>query len=400
MSTKEQRIRVGHLLDGSGGPPQRDMVLTIRAGRFARIEPFTADMDRAGLTDLSRFTVLPPLVDCHLHLALDGTVSRRKTGLASAYPEVRAAMHRHLRYHFTHGVLAIRDGGDRHGHGLTLKRETVDLDQPVTVRTSGPAIYRRGRYGSLLGLPLDQVTDPLVTRLLRDPDTDHLKVINSGLNSLEEFGRPSRPQFNTEEMKELAAGCAAHGKKLMVHANGTEPVRIALKAGCASIEHGFFMGEENMHRMAGTGTVWVPTAITMRTLADPGLRLVDPARRTVARQTLAHQLEQLALARDCGVQVALGTDSGCPGVLHGESVSGELKLLRKAGYTIGEAVRCATVNGARLLGLDHPHRIDEGIAAHFLVVRATPADLPRKLFFLERLYLHGQPCAITPEYRR
>ncbi|EKD36773.1 MAG: hypothetical protein ACD_75C01377G0001, partial [uncultured bacterium] len=98
--------------------------------------------------------------------------------------------------------------------------------------------------------------------------------------------------------------------------------------------------------------------------------------------------------RELGVDVALGTDAGSLGVLHGESVVEEMKLFMKAGYSLPEAIRCATLNGARLLGLDNFGLIAKGRAATFLVARGGPAQLPRKLTYLEGIYLGGLPSKL------
>jgi imidazolonepropionase-like amidohydrolase len=114
------------------------------------------------------------------------------------------------------------------------------------------------------------------------------------------------------------------------------------------------------------------------------------ADRQVIEKNLNHQLEQLAMARELGVKVALGTDAGSLGVLHGESMVDEMKLYKKAGYSLAETVRCATSNGAELLGLDDFGRIAPGKTATFLVARGAPAQLPRKLSYLEAIYLDGR----------
>ncbi|MFO7785787.1 MAG: amidohydrolase family protein [Thermodesulfobacteriota bacterium] len=137
----------------------------------------------------------------------------------------------------------------------------------------------------------------------------------------------------------------------MVHANGRDPVRDAVKAGCDSVEHGFFMGRENLDRMASCGTAWVPTACTMSACS----RIFPPGSDEAAgaRRTLDHQVLQIMEARRAGVTIVLGTDSGGPGVLHGRSAAMEIGIFLDAGMTPQEAVRCATWNGAELLGLSH-----------------------------------------------
>jgi imidazolonepropionase-like amidohydrolase len=90
--------------------------------------------------------------------------------------------------------------------------------------------------------------------------------------------------------------------------------------------------------------------------------------------------------------VALGTDAGSLGVLHGESVVEEMKLYIKAGYSLSETVQCATQNGAGLLGLNGG-LIGVGKPADFLVARGTPAQLPRKLSYIEGIYIGGKPSS-------
>jgi imidazolonepropionase-like amidohydrolase len=91
--------------------------------------------------------------------------------------------------------------------------------------------------------------------------------------------------------------------------------------------------------------------------------------------------------------VAIGTDAGSIGVLHGESLAEELKLFVQAGYSLSEAISCATHQGAKLLGVDREFGLlAKGRPAHFLAVRGTPAQLLRKLRFLEAVYLNGKPC--------
>jgi imidazolonepropionase-like amidohydrolase len=114
----------------------------------------------------------------------------------------------------------------------------------------------------------------------------------------------------------------------------------------------------------------------------------------VIDKNLNHQIEQLALARELGVNVALGTDAGSLGVLHGESMVEEMKLFKKAGYSLAETVRCATSNGAGLLGIDDFGLIAPGKTATFLVARGAPAQLPRKLSYLEAIYQSGVPSEL------
>lgn len=359
-------------------------MLTIVSGRFAALDT------------LDRSTLLPPLVDSHVHLSLSGTIDQgaRQRQREAGYESIRSRIARNIRYAFSHGVLAVRDGGDAHGHVLRYVRENCGRDrEPVTVKTTGRAWHQPGRYGSIIGRALG-TNETLAGAFARDPDpVDQVKVINSGPNSLSTFARQTPPQFDPDSLRELVRLARQQGKKVMVHANGELPVRLALEAGCHSIEHGYFMGRKNLALMAAKGTVWVPTLLAMKACAehlDRSDRKNDPA---IAQRTLLHQLEQIAMARELGVTIALGTDAGSIGVLHGQAVSEELRLLLKAGCTLAEVIRCSTWNGARLLGMDdNLGLIAKNRPAHFLVARGTPSHLPRKLSYLEAIYLNGSPC--------
>ncbi len=391
-------IKAGWLLDGNGGPVQKNMLLTIEDGMFKDIVSFEecTISDPEGVTDLSHCTLLPPLIDGHVHLCMSGSADPqvRRQQLSASFKEIQPRITEHLHHHFSHGVLAVRDGGDRQGHVLRYQNESFGkgLD-PVIVKTAGRAWYRKERYGALIGR-FPEENETVATAFAREKEAvDHVKLVNSGVNSLHSFGRETTPQFNLDQLKELVRQAAKRGKKVMVHANGRLPVKLALEAGCHSVEHGFFMGRDNLKLMADTQTLWVPTAVTMKGLAESADTDDHPfVDKDVARKNLQHQLEQIALAREYGVTVALGTDAGCRGVLHGESVAEELKLFLKAGYSLPEAIQCATSHGAKLLGINAMGLIARERPAHFIAARATPAMLPRKLSYLEAIYLDGRPC--------
>ncbi|MGB3210991.1 MAG: amidohydrolase family protein [Desulforhopalus sp.] len=390
-------ILAGWLIDGSGGSIQEKVLLKIVDGRFAAIQQYSSDAvpESIQITDLSHCTILPPLVDSHVHLFMSGTTEKktRDWQLVAGYDELRPVIGRHIHYLFSHGVLAVRDGGDRGGCALRYRSEK-EMHKEIILKASGRAWHKEGRYGGLIGRSIGE-KDTLVTEYSKDNDAvDQVKLVNSGLNSLKSFGHETRPQFTQEQIAEIVAAAERQGRKVMVHANGRQPVRRAVEAGCHSIEHGYFMGKENLELMAEKGTFWVPTLFTMKAY---GLHInhaqagADPQ---VIAKNLNHQIEQLALAREMGVQVALGTDAGSLGVLHGESMVEEMKLFKKAGYSFAETVQCATQNGARLLGIDDFGLIATGKTATFLVARGAPAQLPRKLSYLEAIYLNGAPSEL------
>ena len=332
------------------------------------------------------------IVDSHAHLFMSGTPdpASRRHQLNASFEDLKEGMKSHLLMQLAHGVVALRDGGDYGGHASRYKRECLPGDGlPVVVNVAGKAWHAPGRYGSLIGrTPLEGHT--LARSVLKQQDgVEHIKIVNSGLNSLTVFGKETQPQFDLLELKEAVRSGRDVGLKTMVHANGRLPVRMAIEAGCHSIEHGYFMGEENLVRMAGGGVTWVPTAFTMEAytrMLGPGI----PAALT-AKKTLYDQLKQMRQAAQLGVPTAVGTDSGSLGVNHGRAMREEVKLFISAGFSVQRAIQCATANGADLLGLENElGRIVSGMPATFVAAGGGPDSLPDALSSPKGVYVKGR----------
>jgi imidazolonepropionase-like amidohydrolase len=394
-------VHAGWLIDGSGGPVQENVLIHIQEHAIRSINPVPKGLciTSPSFLDLSDYTLLPRLVDCHVHLFMSGTddIAARKRQLEAGYDELKDVITDHIARHTTSGVGAVRDGGD--GKGLVQQyqqacRKSHDGNEspcgsaashrPMTlhIKVAGKAWHQRGRYGKLIGR--SPATGETLSDAIRREATlpeffrpDHIKVVNSGVNSLICYGKETLPQFSLEELTQAVGEAGRKQLRMMVHANGVLPVQIAVTAGCHSIEHGFFMGAENLSRMRDRQTVWVPTAFTMGAYAahlPPSSREADTARRN-----LTHQLDQLRMARDLGVPVALGTDAGSLGVHHGDAVREEFGLLLEAGYTLSEAVQCATKTGAGLLGISDMGVLIPGMPASWIAVKGSPSGLPGSL---------------------
>ena len=258
---KKQYFQVGWLLDGRGGPARENMLLTLANGRISGIAPYGPEAASRGeeIIDWSTSTVMPTLVDGHLHLAMSGTTDpqRREDQLHAGCDELLPVIARHLDQLARSGVLTVRDGGDRDGCVSAYLAGNGGGRQPVLVQSPGAAWHRQGRYGGLIGpgVPEEQSLAMALAEAATIPPL--VKLVNSGLNSLKQYGRQTAPQFSAEELAMAVAIIQRSGGRVMVHANGVAPVKSAIEAGCDSIEHGFFMGRENLERMAERGTRWV-----------------------------------------------------------------------------------------------------------------------------------------------
>lgn len=376
------------MIDGKGAPALRHVLVEIAGGDILAVHRDCghAELARADV-DFSSCTVLPGFCDGHVHLSLSGVehASSRKRQLSASFQEAKRTIGAHLEDHLAHGIVAVRDGGDHEGHALRYKRTCLGSDSSVRVFASGQAWHAPGRYGSMIGrTPLPEKG---MTGSIRDHERgDLIKIINSGPNSLSAFGKETSPQFTLEDLRDASAYGHSIGLKLMVHANGQLPVKQALEAGCDSIEHGYFMGKENLKRMAEKRTPWIPTVFAMESLC--AVLRKTPEAETAARN-VEHQLEQIRIAREQGVIVALGTDSGSLGVHHGKALIEELRLFMTAGMCLEEAVQCATSRNAALLGLRRVGSLYPGTRAVFVVTQGGPERLPDSLRSPEAVFVDG-----------
>jgi imidazolonepropionase-like amidohydrolase len=381
-------VRVGWLIDGTGSPVKTDQAVEISGDHICAISPWDEEAPRQALSyaslpivDATSYVMLPGLMDGHVHLAWSENPlpEVRKSQFVDAYDTARDRIVRHLRRHMESGVIAVRDGGDHHGHALRFKRDGQGrgISAPHII-ACGKAFFKAGRYGAIIGDPVSvgqKLPDAIANADLSY--ADHIKIVNSGLNSLTAFGKQTTGQFDVEELR--AAVRIAHQKslKVMVHANGRQPVMDAVSAGCDSIEHGFFMGTEVLDMMAEAGTGWVPTAVTMKALSEtlpPGSPESD-----MARWNLDHQLEQIDYARRLGVTLGVGTDAGGVAVAHGTAVFQEIDLFMEAGFSLEGAICCASKNNAAMLGFDGTGILSPGWGATFIMVLGGPETRVRNL---------------------
>jgi imidazolonepropionase-like amidohydrolase len=375
------KIHAGWLIDGSGGPAMKDVMLDIREGLIQAVGSASEHARGAEeIIDLTDATLLPGLIDSHVHLCLPESAVPAHQDLSAEddNTEKVALITRHLRQYLSHGIIAVRDGGDRLERVCHFKNSPLSGEAPnVAIYTPGSAFFKKGRYGGFIGKEIadgERLSDAVKEQA---PRVDHIKILNSGINSLTQYGRETPSQFTRAQLRKAVLMAARFNRSVMVHANGRDPVGVAIAAGCLSIEHGYFMGKENLLKMRDKGIIWVPTAIPLRAYADtlaPGSVEAD-----IAGRTLDDQLQQMRLARELGVPVAAGSDAGSPGVAHGAGLVEELKLLRLAGYSIEETICCATTNAAALITSRLSGRIEKGSRAVLVVVPGAPDRLPESL---------------------
>jgi imidazolonepropionase-like amidohydrolase len=333
-------------------------------------------------------------VDSHVHLCLSGTRDKtvRQFQLNAPYAALEPAMRTHLNSYLLQGILGIRDGGDYGAHCLRFRmNDQSSFSSKVILRSAGRAWHAPGRYGRLLGRsPGGGISLGEALSRCAEP-CDHLKIINSGTVSLKELGSPGKPQFGIDEIKYAVGIAHSRGLKVMVHANGEIPTSAAIEAGCDTIEHGFFAGKGNLERMAERQIFWIPTLFAMEALSMEQAQ--GSKEKEIALQSLKHQMEQVALANELGVPMALGSDSGSIGVDHGTSLGEEMRLFMEAGVAPEKIIHFAASNGARVLGVEtYMGTLRSGMPSNILALPGSPSEIIREFSHKEKRLITSTSC--------
>jgi imidazolonepropionase-like amidohydrolase len=369
---KTRSIVAGSFIDGSGAKVRRNVYLTVKDGIITAIGP-AKDLvrhDGAVIDDLSHCTIVAALVDCSVSLSRSPSVDPKvRLSFEEAGIVKKAALvAQHIRYCHSHGVLGVVESDDSIGLRGHLQ-EVMTQGSIIDIRTAGK---------------------------------NFLRIVYSAIIDDKEA---TNPRLNREDLYRLLQ--QRGDKKAVVLANGQQQVKEALAAGCDAIEQGYGMGEDNLRQMADMDVLWIPSVLmaknALQGAASGGdvccrfsMRYVapgkpDPNAEIFWKKMLDEQLSQLRLARKLGVKTAVGTGAGNVGILHGESLVEEMKLFIKAGYSLEETIRCGSDNGARFFGMKHLGTLTVGHQATFLAARGTVQQLPRKLAYLERVYVDGAP---------
>jgi imidazolonepropionase-like amidohydrolase len=380
-------IHAGRVIAVPGKPPLGPSTIIVDNGRIMEIRsghvPAPAG---AAAVDLADKTVLPGLIDSHVHLSSD------RGGEQSLLAEVRDDKPLHAYETQMNGMKTLRAG-------FTTVRNLGDEGETLALREAikrgwvqGPRIIDAGKSISTTGGHMDgrgSLNDDLVAHL---PDPENL------CDSLESCRRVVRRQIDRgadvikfattggvnsgtglatrmfdDEAKALVQTSHAYGRKVAVHAHGADGIKLALRAGADSIEHGTVMDDEILRLFRQTGAYYVPTLSTVNGYIERLAR--DPNAYTGAvKQQIDWRIgitgQSLQKAYPAGVKIAFGTDAGVS--KHGRNAD-EFELMVKYGMPPVEAIKAATVNAADLLGLStEVGTIEAGKSADIIAVAGDP----------------------------
>lgn len=313
--------------------------------------------------DLKNSTVMPGLMDMHVHLEQETSPTRYMEGFTMNDADVAYSAIRFAERNLMAGFTSVRDLG---GSGVNIAlRKAIQKGYVV-----GPRIYTAGKSIATTGGHADP-TNNYRKDLMGDPGpkegvingpedaykavrqrykdgSDVIKITASG-GVLSMAANGENPQFTEEEVKAIVSAAKDYGFKVAAHCHGVEAMRRAIRGGVSSIEHGTMMDESVFPLMKEYGTYLVPTIIAGRSSADsakiPGYY---PAMVTKKALEIGPKVQAtFGKAYKAGVKIAFGTDAGV--FSHGKNWI-EFVYMTEAGMPILEAIQSATWNAADLMG--------------------------------------------------
>jgi len=332
--------------------------------------------------DFPEWTLLPGLIEAHAHLFLEGgelDLEKRAAHLKKSPDELLNAGRSRLEKLVQLGIIAVRDAGDKNGVGLALSKLYASTNRPPMpyVDSPGAAIHHKGRYGIFMAEPIENfgsLKDCVEARI--KAGADRIKLIVTGSINFEKGAVTAEPQMTVEEVREIVRVAKSFGKQTFAHASGDAGIERAIEGGVDSIEHGFFVRDDQLAKMRDRQIAWVPTFTPVQKQLDYADRL---GWNSIVVGNLKRILEQhaasLVRAHKMGVQTIAGSDAGAFGVPHGIGLIDELKLMTGAGLSPLQAINSATGTGSdRLAFKEKFGRIKPGFQSRFILTRHSPLD--------------------------
>lgn len=394
VDAQKSIIHCGYLIDGKSNDVQAQMTIKIEGTKIVSVvKGFSPPASDETLIDLSKKTVMPGLIDMHVHL--EGETSKdqalQRFTLNEADIAFRSSMF--AKKTLMAGFTTVRDLG---GTGVNTALRNA-INQGLVV---GPRIFSAGKSIATTGGHADP-TNGYRKNLMGDPGPEQ-GVINSpedarkavrqrykdgsdlikitatgGVLSLAKDG--SGPQFTMEELKAIIETARDYGMHTAAHAHGAEGMKRAVLAGITTIEHGTLMTEEIMDLMKQKGTFYVPT-LTAGKFVGEQAKIAGYYHPLVVPKALAigPQIQQTYnKAYKRGVKIAFGTDAGV--FFHGENAK-EFSLMVEGGMPPIEAIKSATVVNAGILGMsDKIGTLEAGKLADLVATDENPLQNIRAL---------------------
>ncbi len=389
-------LKAARLIDGTGRPAIQNALIVVTDEKITGVGP--ADTVRvpggANVIDLGNVTLLPGFIDAHTHLIGrvlgDPEGDNARVRDYESFGAILGVVH--AREQLMAGFTTVRNvGASGHFDDMAL-RKAINEGWMVGPRmqTAGHALGITGGHCDDNGFRPGLLDRSIEDGIANGPDeiraavryqvkygADVIKTCATG-GVLSEGDAVGATQYSYEELKALVDEATKLERKVAAHAHGTEGIKLAVRAGVASIEHGSFLDEEGARMMVDHGTVLVPTLMAAESVeraAKNGILKGHRAEKALAAATAVRRAIKLAVANR--VPIALGTDAGV--FPHGTNAREFFLLVDWGGLSPMQAIQAGTANGAKLLGWDDRiGSLTTGKLADIVAVEGDPlADITR-----------------------
>jgi imidazolonepropionase-like amidohydrolase len=390
ISQDETYIRAGRLVDVVDGRMRSNQTIVVRGDRIERVGASSAiDVPTGGnIIDLSNATVLPGLIDMHVHLTGDPDAHGYKN-LAASVPRNALFGAANARRTLDAGFTTVRNVGAGGYADVALRDAINNGDVPgPRMRVAAYSLGTTGghcdnnllppRFSNFSGGVADGPWE--IRKKIRENakyGADLTKFCATG-GVLSKGDSVGGQQYTLEEMQTIVLESHLHERKVAAHAHGTEGIKVAIRAGVDSVEHASLIDDEGISLARNAGTFLVMDIYVDTYILEMGESVgILPESLEKERIVGQAQRDNFRKAHDAGVRMAFGTDAGV--YPHGNNAK-QFAYMVQYGMTPMEAVQAATVHAAELLGWPGDvGAIESGMYADIIAVRGNPLEDIREL---------------------
>jgi imidazolonepropionase-like amidohydrolase len=383
-------IRAARLFDGTNPNLLPDPTVVLDGSTILSVGSAVAVPDGATIVDLPGATLLPGLVDGHVHLIFDASDDPVSALAGRDDAAAFAAMANFARAAARGGVTTVRDLGDRGYLALGLRRVSAADPTMPDILAAGPPITTPGGHCHYLGegaAGVDGVR--AAVRAHADRGVDIIKIMASGGNTTP-GSRPELPQYGLAELRAAVDEAHRHNLPITAHTHATQAIVDGLAAGIDSFEHLTFMTADGVDPIPDE----VLTALT-RQAVTVGMTLglapvpgAAPPPGMVARRPALIANGQRMLA--AGVNMIAGTDAGIAPIKPPDVIRWAIPHFQLLGMSAAEALHACTARAATALGLGRRKgHLRPGYDADILAVDGDPLSDPAALHAIRAVYVRG-----------
>jgi len=388
QTPKVTLIKAGKLIDTENGKVLENQLILIEDNIIKAIGTTLKVPDGANIIDLSNSTVMPGFIDTHVHQTGQSEGNYYDTLFRKSFVDTAITAHIYAKRTLDAGFTSVRDLGSTGFVSLALKNAINDGKIPgPRMQVANYYIGATGSHGDINGfspwlgtrLPeeMSGIADGVdgVRKKVRYMIKYGADVIKFGATAgvLSEEASVGAPQFSQEEMNAIVEEAHMHGIKVCAHAHGTQGIKMAVKAGVDSIEHGSFIDEEGIRLMKERGTYLSADIYNDDYILAEFAKFGFP-QKIIEKEKLVGrtQRENFKKAVLAGVKISYGTDAGV--YPHGWNGKQFAKMV-EWGQTPMQAIQSATINSADSFGWkDKVGSIAVGKFADIVAVTANPLD--------------------------